>query len=189
MLEKPKFNTVIFLLFFLFFACEIFIALVEKWINFEQGGILLFLFVVLPHVISFLISVRQENYTGAIVIFTFLAFWSFFTYGLFRMEYSEIVRVLKVIEFPIFVVVFLCAFFFYRKAKPLFLILLALGTTVLYLWISKFTHALDFHFIPGLSEGKSHVVAFLGVGCLWVAIVQHFKEVAKREKYAAAQTG
>lgn len=178
---KGQFNTVIFLLPFLAIACVIFTALVEGWFTFKLAGICLIPFVVVPHIVCFGVSVAQGNTPGGIVIFTFTGFWSTFTYGLFFLAREEINQILKVIEFPIFVVVFLCAFVFYRQVKPLFWILIGLGTTVFYLWIAKFTHALDFRLLPGLDHGKSNIVALLGVACLVVAVIQYRSSTATVE--------
>lgn len=164
--DKPKLNTIVYLLYFLFFACFIYIGLVEKWYDFSIGGTLLSVFVVLPHLVAFLASIRQGNHKAAIIIGTFLGFWSYLTLGLFFFSYSQIVSGLKVVEVPVFIVVFVMAQF-YRADKSLIYILNNLGMAVLFLWLSKF--------IPAIEPAKSWAVGYLGINTLIVAIIQTIK--------------
>ncbi|MFH1367184.1 MAG: hypothetical protein ABIH38_04335 [Patescibacteria group bacterium] len=170
--DKPKLNTIVYLLYFLFFACVIFIGLVEKWFSFPIGGMLLSVFVVLPHLVAFFASVSQGNHKSAVVIGTFLGFWSYLTLGLFFFPYAEIVSGLKVVEIPVFVVVFIMSYF-YRADKSLTYILIHLGATVFFLWAAKFVTVFE--------PARSSIVGILGIGVIFVAINQTIKAAAKPE--------
>ncbi len=168
---KQNFSTVAFVLFAIWMACTIFPGLSFKLIPLLAGALAILLFVVPPHTIGLYLNIRDGNTVPAITIGLFWSFWLFLGIGYFILPATQISEALKFIEPGMAVAVF-CLQYFY-KDKSLQYILIGLGMTITYLWLSKL--------ILFLEAGVPFVVISLGICTLAVAVHQ-LKKLKKTNK-------
>ena len=170
---KQSFNTVAFVLFAIWMACMVFPGLSLKSIPVKSVALALLLFVAFPHAVGLYLSIRQNHTEAAIIIGLFLSFWLFLGIGFFILSPLEVSETLKFIEPGMAIAVFCLQYFYKDKDKSLQYILIGLGTTITYLWLSKF--------VLWLESGVPYVVWGLGI-CTLVVAIHQLRKLRKSNK-------
>lgn len=162
-----NFKTVPFVLYGIFMACAIYIGLSAKGIPPLPAALALLFWVALPHAIGLYISIREGHNESAIIIGIFLGFWLYLGIGLLVVPIPDLQKGLIFVEPAIAILVFVLSSFYTSKDKSLRNILIGLGTTVAFLWVSKF--------LPTLHSLVPLVVGALGI---WALVVM-YKQLKK----------
>lgn len=163
LIEKPGFNPVVLALFSIAVMCGVYIGLNEKAIPPAAAALAFLVWGVLPHSVCLYESIRHGHTEASVVLMLFQGFWLFLGIGLLTLPAHDLHQCLRYAEPVIAVATFIMAYF-YREKKPLERILVGLGVTVSWLWMSKL--------LGSDAWIGSWVVGVLGFFVFVVAIIQ-----------------
>jgi hypothetical protein len=161
--EKPGFNPVILALFSISIMCGIYIGLNERSIPPYAAALGFLLWGALPHGICLFESIRHGHTEASVVLMLFMGFWLYLGIGLLTLPVHDLHLCLRYAE-PVIGIATFVMVYFYRDKTSLARILVGLGLTVGWLWLSKL--------IGAPSWIGSWVVGVLGVFVFIVAVIQ-----------------